>query len=268
MNKDWIPKNRYYFLAVSLPKLQIGEAPDISFEEFERLLKENLSPADFERTKKIRWVYDLENLRRYWLKEPLDKWGNLNENELEDVLLTRPEGVLPLYVYEFLDLYPTLDERLQNFPLLIKRYFQEEAQKETGFISAYAAFERDLRLTLLAFRARRIGRDLAVELQFQDPEDPLIIQLLSQKDAPQFHPPYEFEGVGPLLKEYYNAPMELQKALTEYRFEKIEDLVNFDEFSIDRILAYMIQYIQVDKWQTYNKEQGRKILDSLVEELK
>ena len=268
MENSFLPKSRYYFLAISLPKLQLGEPPDMSFEEFQRLLVENLSADDLAKTKRVRWYFDLENLRRYLLKEPLDKWGNLNENDLEETLLTRPEGVLPKYVYEFLDANPTKPERLKNFPLLLIKYFETESQKQSGFLSHYAAFERNLRLALLAYRAKRMGRDLAKELQFQDPEDPFIVQLLSLQEAPTYMPPYDFEGLTHFLKTYENEPMELQKALTEYRFEKIEELVNFDEFSIDRILAYMLQYIQVDKWQAYDKEQGKLIVDSLVKDLK
>ena len=260
-------KTNYYFLATSLPKLQIGVPPDIDFQEFQTLLLENLNEGDYEKTRYIRWFYDIENIRRYWMKEPLDYWGNLEINDLEEALLSKEEGDLPKYVYNFFDIHPSLDERLPLFPQLLVTYYADLEKKTNGFLKKYAQFERNLRLTLTAFRARKLGRDLAKELQFENPEEDLIVQLMAQKDSKTFIPPVEFEDIKGLLEGHYTSPLELQKALLEYRFEKIEEMVNFDEFSIDRILAYIVQYIMCDKWMLYDSQKGSEILDTIVKEL-
>ncbi|MBI4142664.1 thioredoxin domain-containing protein, partial [Candidatus Uhrbacteria bacterium] len=43
----------------------------------------------------------------------------------------------------------------------------------------------DVQGVLTALRAKQSGRDLAVELQFEDPKDPFVLQILSQKDSPE-----------------------------------------------------------------------------------
>lgn len=256
----------YYYLATSLPALQIGVPPEIDFQELMTLLKENLTEVDYKRTLRLRWLYDIANIKAFWTGEPLDHWGTLDKNELEEVLITR-ENYLPDFIYEFLADYETLDERLKNFTKLFASYFNKLITRGHGFSKQYAQFERNLRLTLTAFRARQLGRNLEKEFQFEDPNDEIIAQLLAQKDAKTFEPPAGFENLKPILEEFYDSPMDLQKALYEYRFNKLEEIVNFDTFSIDRILTYLLEYIMVDKWNQLDKKNGVAIVDHIVKEL-
>lgn len=256
----------YYYLAISLPQLRIGTPPEMGFHEFITLLKENLSHSDLLKTHQIRWYYDIQNMRALWNHEPLDYWGTLNENELEEVLLNREGGGLPSYVFDFLNQYETTEERKKYFPLLLITFFNEESKHSSGFLKEYNRFERNLRLIIAAYRARQLGRNLAQEMQFEDPEDKIVAQLLAQSDAKEFAPPEGFEDLKPLLEKYYGDPLELNKALSEYRFDKIETMLNFDVFSIDRILGYLIQYMMVDKWTHFNKQQGKEILDQMFKE--
>ncbi len=257
---------KYYFLATALPALQIGVPPEIDFQELVNLLKDNLTSSDAEKVKWIRRVYDLQNIRNFWKNEPFEHWGNLDPNELEEALLTR-EGDLPKYVFDFLEQYGTLEERLQYFPELLTQYFELMEKKTSGFLRSYAQFELNLRLALTAFRARQLGRDLTKELQFQDPEKDIIVQLLAQKTAKVFEPPAGFDDLKPLLEKHYHTPYDLFKALVEYRFSKYETFVGMDVFSMDYILLYLVEYILVDRWMRLDKEQGLEIVDSIVKDI-
>ena len=147
---------KYYFLAAALPELTLGYPPDLSFHEFEFMLKLNLDPTDFSQVTVIRRFYDIQNIREFWKGKPLDERGNLDENALEDALLTYMG--LPEYVYTFMDQYETIDERLQHFPELVSTYFKEEIQGASPFLKQYLSFERDWRLVLCGFRAKQLGR--------------------------------------------------------------------------------------------------------------
>ena len=60
-------------------------------------------------------------------------------------------------------------------------------------------------------------------------------------------------------------PMELQRAVDEYRFETIENLVDMsDVFSIERLLAYFCQFLVVEKWFEMDEEKGIKIVKSIL----
>lgn len=259
-------KQNYYFLAASLPELAIGYPADITFGELDFKLKTFLSPEDYHKTVVLRRYLDLENIRAFWAKEPLDPRGNYDVNELEDALLTH--FGLPEYVYAYLDQYEHKEERLRHFSALMGAYFNHEIAQADGFLKEFLIFEREMRLVFTGFRAKKQGRDLAKELQYEDPNDDIIAQILAQKDAKTYEPPTSFGELKFLFEEYGSLPLELHKALYEYRFQKFEEMYGVDIFSIDRILVYLAQLIMVEKWMELDKKQGLEVIETIVKEAK
>ena len=255
---------QYYFLASRLPDLEIGQQPDITWEEFLFLLDTNLTSSDGHWVDSLRLYYDLENIRRFWLDEELDLRGKLSPVELEEALLN--EEHLPPLVYDYFDKYPHRQDRLKHFSSLLATYFRQVAPKAPKFLKDYLAFERQLRLVLLGFRAKQLGRDLALELQYEDPEDPLVAQLMAQKDAKGFEPPEGFESLKSLFQQHVEKPLDLYRGLAEYRFRWIEERLQAELFSIDRILGYFIQLTLVLQWLALDREQGQKRIDTIVED--
>ena len=255
---------KYFFVGASLPDLQIGNPPEMSFDDFDRLLRWNLSSEDYNKTKVLRRYWDIENLRAFWKDEPLEPRGNWDRNQIEESLL---DGLgLPNYVKQYLEDYSTTEERIHNFPSLISTYFKEEQKKTSGFLRELIAFQRELRLVLVGFRAKRLNRDLNEELQFEDPEDPFIAQLLAFKDAKSFEPPPKYEDLKPIFEEHSDSPLALHQALYEYVFEEINKRLGVTVFSMDRLLGYLLQLILVEKWLELDKKKGLEIIDTFVEE--
>lgn len=255
----------YYFLGTLLPELHIGEPPEIGFREYERLLKENLSAADFAKTHTIRNIFDIINLRFYWKGEPLDQFGNYIESDLEEAFATR--SMLPPYVFDFMEKYEGKSDRLHHFPALLSTFFTKEIEQSSGFFKAFLMLERELRLVLAAFRAKKLKRDIFSELQYEDPEDPIIAQILAQKDAAVYEPPEKYEQLKLIFDKYQNQPLELQKAFIEFRFDKIEEMLGLDFFSADRILAYLVELILVEQWQQTDRQKGLKIVDNMLKDI-
>ncbi|MBA3817135.1 MAG: DUF2764 family protein [Parachlamydiaceae bacterium] len=255
----------YYFLGTLLPELHIGEPPEIGFREYEQLLKENLSDSDFDKTRTIRNLFDILNLRFYWKEEPLNELGNHTESELEEAFAT--QSMLPSYVFNFMEKYESKSERLQHFPALLSTFFTKEIEDSSGFFKAYLTLERELRLILVAFRAKKLNRDLLIDLQYEDPEEQIIAQMLAQKDAAVYEPPEKYEQLKIIFEKYQNQPLELQKALVEFRFNKIEEMLGLDLFSADRALAYLVELILVEQWQQMDQQEGLKIVDSMLKDI-
>ena len=253
--------SNYYFLAASLPPLRLGQKPELSFEELKGLLALNLSKKDLEKTSTLRLYTDLQNIRSLLQEEPIDVRGNLEEKELDEALLIR--DILPSYVFDFFDQYENLAERVKNFYALITRYFLEEIPKQEGFLRKFLQFERSWRLVMLAFRAKELGRDLVRELQFEDFSDTLVAQILAQKDAASYDPPAEWHE----LKELYEAsgadPWHRYKKFAEWRFKKIEEMVDRPLFSIDWILGYMARLMIAEQWFELDPGKGKMILETL-----
>jgi hypothetical protein len=252
----------YYFVASALPALQIDLPPELEFQDFEDLLKDNLTEADLAKVWIMRFYYDIQNMRAWWKNEALDPIGNLNEVELEEALVAK-EG-LPDYVQDFLENYTNTESRLHHFSALPVAYFATESKRATGFLQRYLSFEREWRLVMTAFRAKQLGRDFTSEFQFEDPDDDFVAQILAQKDAKTYTPPDEYEELKPLFEAHRNDPLGLHLALCEYRFNKIQEMFGVKVFSIDRILAYMARLIIVEKWQLLNKEKGVALANKIL----
>ena len=216
-----------------------------------------------DQTKVLRRYFDILNVRAYLKNEPLDPFGNLDKNDLEEALLGN-SSFFPFYVSKYLEQYENKEDRIFHFPELIAAFFRNEVEQSQGFLKRYLELERNLRLVLTAYRAKELGRDIAKELQFEDPDEDIIVQLLSQKDSKTFDTPPEFEDLKPILEENYSTPLALHKALTEYRFKKMDEMSGFDIFSFDRILAYLASFFLVEKWMSLNKEQGLQIVDNII----
>lgn len=256
---------KYYFLGTRLPPIQIGEPLDITFEELDTLMRDNLTRDDYHKTIVIRRYYDILNMRSFWLHEELDPYGNFDVNELEDALLTQIG--LPSYVNTFLEENEKIEDRLFHFPELLKEYFRVESEKtDDPFLKDYLEFEREWRLVLVGFRAKKLGRDLLQELQFEDPEDSIVQQILAQKDSKTYEPPDQYTNLKTIFEEHQSSPLNLHLALNQYRFDRIQKYVGFDLFSIERILGYMVRLIIAEKWQQLDKQKGIAIVDRILKE--
>lgn len=256
--------SKYYYFGAALPDISMEYPPDISLEDFKILSEENLSDRDEKGFATYRRIYDIENLLAYWKKEPLDPRGNYDLNELEDAIVTR-EG-FPGYIYDYLDEYDSTEDLIVHYSELTASYFSHELERNKGFLAALLLFEREWRLVFAGFRAKEQGRDLAKELQYEDPDDDLVAQILAQKDAKHYEPPERYGDLKELFEEHKGSPLELHKALCEYRFQKIEEMIGLDVYSIDRLLGYLVQLSIVEKWQELDKKKGMALVDTIVKE--
>lgn len=257
---------QYFFLGSLLPPLEFGTVPEMSYKELVVYLEANLSKEDQKKLQVLRRLIDLYYLRSFWKEEKIGEKGNFNENELEEALLTRTG--FPDYVYNFLEKYENTDERLKHFSELLAVFFDEEISKNDGFLRKFLQLERESRLVMMAFRAKRYNRDLINELQFEDPNDEIVAEIISQKDAPSFEPPDKYIELKSIFQEYGEDPIKLEQHFLKWKFEKIQEMQGVELFSIDSLLGYVARLFFVEKWNELNQEQGLKILDSLLKEAK
>lgn len=253
----------YFFLVTSLPQLHLGNPPDISWDELTFLLTSNLDKSDYNQVKALRLYYDLENIRSFWSGFPLSRFGNFNEVDLEQALVTRLG--LPNYVYDFMARYDSKEERLKHFSLLFEKYFEEQLHASGWFLTQVFKMVRDVKVILTALRAKTLGKDLLVELQFQDPQDSLIADILAQKDAKSYDPPEEYQEVKHLYETHAESPLELQKALLQYQFRKVDELTGLQVFTLDTVLSYVYRWILVERWSDLDQQKGKEIINSIVQ---
>lgn len=250
----------YYFLAASLPPLYLDKKPELSFAELKERLVLNLNRRDYEKTVVLRRFIDLTNIRSLLLEEPIDPRGNLDEKALDEALLIR--NILPSYVFDFLDRYENVSDQVKHFSGLLSLFFLEEIPHQKGFLRKYLSFEHEWRLVATALRAKQYGKDLIRELQFEDFGDPLVAQILAQKDAAHYEPPFEYLDLKEKLSSCGTDPWLQYRVFAEYRFVKIEEMIDHPLFSIEWILAYMAQLLIVEHANELDALKGRMILDT------
>lgn len=238
-----------FFTVASFQPLTLETRPESSFLEVLALLKLNVSKREWRAVEALRRPIDLRNIRALWLEQPLDPRGNLSEKELEEALLTG--AGLPDYLVDFLAQYETVADRLRHFASLYASLYRAE---EGGFIGRYYALERELRLNLTALRAKREGRDVTRELQYEDPTDPLVASILAQRDAAEYIP--DDAEVGHLFREAGDDPLDLYKAMLELRFRRIEEMELNRPFSLTQVLGYLARLLLVEQWLEANAMSG------------
>jgi len=260
----------YYFLASLLPPLEIGHVPGLGFPELKELLRTNLSTSDQGRVRQFLRLIDLENLRSYWAKEPFDPRGNVNAEEMEQALLDVQWPIgdeFPPFLQDYLDKYHTDEDRLKYFYILMSQFFELHMEQETGFLKDFYIFQREMRLVMVGFRAMKLGKDVAVELQYEDSTDPIVAQILAQKDAKVYEPPFEYKELKPIFEEFGDAPLDLHKAINEYQFNHIIELWGGEIFSLDRILNYMARLILCERWLELDVQKGIQVIDTIEKDI-
>lgn len=259
---------QYYFLSSLLPQLEIGHVPELGFFELKQYLQVQLSDHDLEVFQRFMRLTDLDNFRALWAGEPIDPRGNLTTEELEQAQenLSWPgDEPFPPYLLSFLTKYTKNEERIRDFSRIVSRFLEDGRRMERGFFREYFGFEREWRLVMLGFRAKKLGKPVEVELQYEDATDPIVAQILAQKDAKIYEPPFEYKELKPLFEAFANEPLELHRALLKYCFDKYQEFFGQVLFSMDRILGYVAQLLVVEKYLELNVQEGIKIIDRIEE---
>jgi hypothetical protein len=237
----------HFFLAAFLPPLDVKVKVDLDFEELLTILKENLNHDELGEVAKLRTFIDLLNLERVYSHDVIDPWGLLSEEELKQ------EDRLPLYVQDILSNCNTDEQRLLVCPQIMVKFYEQCYQ---GFLKVFFEFERAFRLALVGLRCKRLGIDPAVELKEEDPKDLVVAQVLASKDQPNYEMPFEFEDFGSIPNE----PMQQYLKVAQYRFEKVDELLQGDLVSINAVLGYLVQFMIVKNYHALNDQQGSQLL--------
>ena len=211
----------YYYVLLSLPPLSFKVQPDLSFAVLKDTLSLNLTANEMKHVSSLFEEIDLYNMKAFWQGLPLDERGSLDLHLVEEALLVRVG--LPTYLIDYIDKYENVKERISHFYEVLAAFYREKEEEESGFLKEWFSFKRKLRLFLTALRSKLLGRDLAKELQFEDPTDPTVAFLLAQKDTTDIFLPPGWESLKILFVENGRDPEELNRAILQFQFEKAEE---------------------------------------------
>ncbi len=253
----------YYFLATLLPPLRVGSTVELGSKELWFLLELNLKKEDLETVAVLKRLVDIENIRSIWQKQPYLSGGTLEQYELEERIFFKEK--LPQYVLDYLEEFPDKKERIENFPKLLRSYFAIESKNPNPFISRYLTFEWHSRLTFVVIRAQDLGRNIEEELRFEDPDDPFIVELLEAAKDKNFDLPAPYDDLKALYESRKGAPLDLYQAFSQWRFSYIADIIEWEFFSLERILGYVAQLKICEEWLQLDKLKGIEIAEEMMQ---
>jgi hypothetical protein len=258
----------YYYLAASLIPIEFGDIPGLTFLDLIEKYRLNLTQGDMKQLETIRLFFDLENIKQLYTSRgspaSLDSRGNLSKKELKQAL--EDKNFFPEYVYDFLKQHEANKDIVVHFSSLISAYFTQEARKASGFLRQYLEFERNWRLILTGFRAKKLKRNLYKEFAFEEISDPVVSLIIAQKDSPYFETPVGYEELNEMLLVVKDRPMYQYRYLAEFRFRKVREMAMHKPFTIDYLLAYAVRTTILEDLHALDEVKGQEILNSIVKD--
>lgn len=139
-------------------------------------------------------------------------------------------------------------------------YLKARASK-SKFISEYFDFDLNMRNTKVAWLNKMLGRDADQDiLTFPVDEDAI--------------PGYEEEKEGFEELDEVNAVLNggdllaRERGLDDISWRKVDEIVLYDLFSLDVILAFLVKLKIIDRWEKLDPDTGRELFRKLVGEIR
>ncbi|ANG65770.1 DUF2764 family protein [Chlamydia gallinacea] len=258
---------QYCFLSLFLLP-QIPESPPVySFRDLDDFLRLNLSQKDFKHYVILKRFFDFNNFAFFWSgKKITQSYGMVTQENVENLLRLQQwsdDCEFEDFFKDFLLQYKTSQERLDNFSYLVGEFLAHYRNSSSEFLRTYFTFKQNLRVILAGFRSRVLQLDVSYVLRNEDSSDPIVLQVLMQKDSPHYELPREFADLSSVLEDYGHLPHTLNRTLSLYEFHKIEEMYRDKYFDADAVLAKITTYLLAIHHNVASVEKGRNIINSM-----
>lgn len=174
---------------------------------------------------------------------------------------------LPAYLRDFIADYK--EERLGNeLPeenVLSGRYYAHLMASHNRLVREYAEFVMDVRNLVAALNARKYGREVAREVV----GDNAFARALRTSNAKDFGLAQDYEFVDRVVSLMNNDDLVArERGLDMLVWDFLDEAVTFEYFSAERVMAYLLQLLIVERWSRMDLESGRKVFWEMVERLR
>ncbi len=265
---------KYHCLIAGLPTLDLASRKVwISPKEFRTQLEQELQPDDFEQVKLLLLKEDNEHLVDFIEHGTFSRMEASNFS-LEDFLhqveqfdAILPEGdLLPPYMVDVLRQYRSPEihpDRVEVEKLVADLYFGHIMEHGNDFLKEYTRFEYNMANLLAYIEAGNHATDpwkfIAGNTTF--------VQHLQEDSSVTMAASAGFEMFNEITC-YAELPHLADKEMRydEVRWRIIDEMVFFDEFTVDSVLAYLLKLMLIDRWGRLEKAAGEEKLRGMVEE--
>lgn len=267
-------QHQYHYLIAGLPDLSIeNQKAWISIPDFREMLREELHEDDFPQVELVFLKEDNINLLEFMetgeVKDPSP--GNYTEedfreqSELLSAILPEDDA-FPAYMRDVLKLFRAEEkefDRVKFSHLLADQYYDHLMEKGSHFLREFSHFEYDLENLRAFMEAEKYkldkGRFIAGSSQHADHLRASIKGALG-KDP-------EFEFFDEIVDNFTSDSMvEKEMNMDKLKWQVIDDMIFFEEFTIDWVLGYLKKMMIIERWSKLKHEEGEKKLRNIIKE--
>lgn len=268
--------SKYYYLVAGLPELTLDDSKlSYTVADFKTEIYPGLSAADqklidlfylnFDNTNVLKLLNDKDAV--------IDPRGNYTAEELVEAMAVIKEGgemdakLFPSYLSAFISDYFNTSSPQEIMPEneLSARYYAYAMECGNRFVASWFEFNLTINNILVAFMARKYKLDITRNVV----GDTDICEALRTSGARDFGLTGEVDYFDQLQKiNEISELVEREKRIDSLRWNWMEDAIFFDYFTIERIFAFLLKLEMIERWMALDKEKGKQLFRSIIEELK
>lgn len=171
-----------------------------------------------------------------------------------------------------LELLSSSDQRALEFLLFgltpdnLSNHFYRAAKRHSSkFIRHYFQFDQELRNIQAAYLSRKSSIDIE---QWLVGSDSLTEHLQSTKGDDFGLTTYSDRGAKIIEALKTKEILEREYSIEKLRWQEAEEIVVFDYFELDTLMAFFLKASIVERWARLESEEGNRIFKEMVEKLK
>lgn len=263
----------YYALVAGLREYTLdADAKGFDAKEIVEEILEVISKSDAAAVRLLYTYYDCENLINLRNGSSAhNALGNLSREEIEAEMANpthlpcRIANVIRAHANPEGEEAETVDVGKRFEKSLFEAYYEECAQSKCRFLREWSSFDRTLRNILAAAVARSQSRPIE-EVTIGEGD---VVEQLQRSSAADFglRGEYAFvDGVIVAVNDEQNL-LEKERKIDLIRWNEAGELVTFDYFDINAVMAYLVKVNMVARWSVLDVRHGREMFERLLADL-
>lgn len=264
---------QYYYLISGLPELQLDDQKlKLTLAEFKAELKEHLSKSDWEVLSYFFMQFDNENLLKV-LKNPeaeINHLGNLDEEELRDILMLYKETDAPVYpgnpryFNAFVPAYLAEEEAIPGMTWgdqLTSLYYDHAIAAKNSFVAEWFQLNLNISNVLTAYTCMKYGYDREASVVGSNE----IAEAIRNNNARDFGIAAEFPEVEEVIRIAEETDIyEKERKIDVLKWKWLEEKGFFHYFDVEHLFIYLVRLQMLSRWVKLEKETGLKVFREMI----
>ena len=261
-------KRNYYYLVAGFPDIVLDQKKiPFSLAELKQELKYHLHADDYRLVEYLFLEYDNINFLNILQKKEAEfiPMGNYDQSFFIEEI-KEPEN-LPVYMKKFLTNYREENPFNPNVSLenqLTWLFYDFMIEQKNEFLSQWFTSLRDIKNIFTIYNARKFG----IDIENQMIGDYELTEAAKRTTSKDFGMANELPYIDQIIGIHENTDIvEQEMSFDLLKWNYLDSLNTFNNFSIEQILAFVIKFIMVERWTKLETEHSSEIFKKMLNDL-